>query len=102
MSAATTFGHSLGKVGKEAGEPEPETDLEVEGVELAGQEKKDRRRDRAEPDDEHHEIFDFVARVQLLERVKHRLADQGGIFDFEGGAHGLKIWLVVRKRGPLP
>jgi hypothetical protein len=102
MRLAAALGHRFGEVGEKAGEPKPETDLEVERVELAGQEKEDRGRDRSEPDDEHHEVFDFVARVQLLERVQHRLADQGGIFDFEGGAHGRKIWLVVRTRGRPP
>ena len=68
------LGHRLGEVREEAGEPQPEADLQVEAREV--DEQPDRRQDRAEPHDEHDEVLDLVARVQLREGADHGLADQ--------------------------
>ena len=51
------------------------------------------RPDGAEPHHEHDQVLDLVARMQLLERINHRLAEQFRIIEFDFCAHNcfLKI-----------
>ena len=85
---AAAFGHRLGEVGEQAGKPQPEADLRIEEGELVREKQEYGRHDRADPHDEHDQILDLVARMQLPERVDHRLHHQLRISDFDLCAHG--------------
>ena len=77
LRLAAPFGHRLGEVGEQHGEPEPERDLPGK-QRLAGAAEQlldpdDRRHQAADLDDEHHRVPDLDPRIELAERVGDRL-----------------------------
>ena len=75
LRLAAPFGHGLGEVGEQHGEPEPGGDETGEHVLVgvaAGEvaEEQERREDAAELDDEHDRVARHRARVELAERVR--------------------------------
>ena len=85
LRLAAPFGHRLGEVGEQDGEPEPERDLpgEQRVARAAGQllDPDDRRDQAADLDDEHHGILELNPRIELAERIGDRLPDDGRIPD---------------------
>ena len=81
LSAA--LGHGLGEVREQHGEPQPRGDREVEaGVRPVTDEvahQKDRRRQRADLDDEHDGIARLPARIELLERIADGARDDRAV-----------------------
>jgi len=82
LRLAASFGHRLGKVGEQHGEPEPESDLQFKhDAGYAGNWLDDsayelnRGQHAADFDDEHHRVFHHRARTQLDDRI------QDGAFD---------------------
>ncbi len=75
------FGHGFRKIGEEHREPEPEGDLQGETERLAFRPKDQRKGGERSPcfRDEHHRVLQHVNRMQLLERVRDRLAQNGAI-----------------------
>ncbi len=73
LSLAAALGHGFGKIREEHGEPEPQSDLELESVArlVKGMvpDQVERGDHRADFDDEHHGVFHQRAGIQLDERV---------------------------------
>ena len=80
LRLAAPFGHRLGEVGEQHGEPQECGDEGAEDV-LAGvrvtqiPEEEDRRHHASDEHDEHHRIACLLARVQLAHAVDQRPAD---------------------------
>src|SRR6267142_209405 len=78
LGLAAPFGHGLGEIGEEHGEPEPDRDLKLEckcvrviqrvSHQLNGEQR------RANFHDEHHWVFHERARIQLYKGIPYRAA----------------------------
>ena len=81
LGLAPPFGHGFRKIGEEHRKPEPEGDLQGETERLAFRPKDQRKGGERRPDfrDEHHRVLQHVNRMQLLERVRDRLAQNGAV-----------------------
>ena len=97
LGAAAAFGHRLGEIGEQHGEPEPEIDLDGEadagaaGDDVAQQQHRGEHGD--DLDHEHHRVAPHDARVELLHGLPQRgqqdaRVEQGGGAAAAGGRGG--------------
>jgi len=80
---AAAFGHRLGEIGEQHGEPQPHDDLEGEREVLAAggevAQENDSGQRRHDLDHEHHGVLDHERRVELCERRPCRRSHDPGI-----------------------
>jgi len=83
LGLAAPFGHRLGEIGKEHGEPEPERDLTCEQrvTGTAGEvlDEHRRRQQAANRDEAHHGVAHLHAWIEFREGIHRGLAHDGAL-----------------------